>query len=94
MSDRYAAQPGIRSEPLEDGICLYNVRDEQVLVLNRTASDVWSLIADQRDVDFVCSTLAQRYQADLEDVRRDVLGVLSELADVGYLRMVDDSAPS
>jgi hypothetical protein len=72
-------------EELDDELCLYRPDSDEVLVLNGTAADTWRLIDGSTDIDEIASMLARSYSTNIEIVRTDVVTVLQQLTEHGYL---------
>jgi hypothetical protein len=77
--------PGIVVEELDDEICLYRSDIDEVLVLNQTAADVWRLADGTLDVDELISCLAQAYSVGPAEIHPEVVAVVANLVDRGYL---------
>lgn len=71
--------PTVREVELEDETALYDSRSRQAIVLNRTASDIWTLLDGSRDLDEIVATLAEAYQVASGDIRTDVEALLDRL---------------
>jgi hypothetical protein len=76
---------GVEVEDLDDDACLYRPDIDEVLVLNRSAADVWRLADGTRTADEISDMLARAYQTNPDDVRPDVESVLGDLSVRGYL---------
>jgi hypothetical protein len=66
-------------------ISLYDARTEQVLVLNRTASDIWLLCDGQQTLDEIVEMIAQAYGVDASAIRGDVETVLEQFRAEGFI---------
>ncbi len=77
------------SHDLDGELVLLNEAAQQIFVLNRTASYVWSCIADGLDAD----AIAARISAELDEcpsrVRQDVVGMLREWQSAGMVSEPD-----
>ena len=71
---------------LDGDIGLYNPVEEQVTVLNGTASDVWYLCDGTMTVDEIVDTLASSYQVDSGQIRDDVVATIEQLNEAGLLQ--------
>ncbi|MGI9520568.1 MAG: pyrroloquinoline quinone biosynthesis peptide chaperone PqqD [Hyphomicrobiaceae bacterium] len=60
---------------------------EQVLTPNAVALEVLKLCDGVRNVDEIAATLSERYDADQEQIVKDILPVLQDLADNGMLNL-------
>lgn len=72
------------AEDLGADICLYRATDE-VLVLNRTAADVWRLCDGQSSVSEIVATLADAYRTPAATIAPDIDAVLADLIGRGYV---------
>ena len=91
MSSQYLQTDQVTVEELDDGVCLFRATDDEVLILNSTAADIWRLAGDASDVDKLCRLLAEAYGTETAAIEADVRRILNELAGKGYLRVVDGS---
>lgn len=66
-------------------ISLYDARREHVLVLNRTASDIWLLCDGDLTPKEITSRLASSYQTTADAIRADVEATLREFVAEGFL---------
>jgi pyrroloquinoline quinone biosynthesis protein D len=58
---------------------------ERVFTPNAVALEVLRLCDGKRTVEQIARTLASTYRAPEEDIRRDIVGMLQQLADKGVL---------
>jgi hypothetical protein len=79
------------AEELDDDICLYRSDTDEVLVLNRSAADVWRFVDGQLPMAAIVAAIAQVYGLEPVAVQPDVENVLADLAARGYL--VDGLVP-
>ena len=56
--------------------------------LNLVAGEIWCLCDGTRDLDAVARELAGRYEAPLEEIRRDVDAFVADGVRRGWLRLV------
>jgi hypothetical protein len=75
-------------EDLGTDVCLFRAAEE-VLVLNRTASDVWRLCGRGLDVTEVVRQLELDYQQPSGTLTADIEAALLDLAARGYLTPPD-----
>jgi hypothetical protein len=78
--------PGLIVEHLDDDICLYRPDIDEVLVLNGSAGDIWSLADGHSSVEAITSRLAEAFGLATSDLRDDVQSVILDLETKGYLR--------
>lgn len=74
----------IESE-IDGDISLYDTKEERVIVLNPTASDVWRLSDGDMTADQISETLSKAYGAPVTAVQPDVETLLKDLIDQGLL---------
>lgn len=70
---------------LDGDISLYHPGTGQALVLNATASDIWRLLDGEHSVPRIVELLAGAYGTDPEAIRADVLRVIEDLTEHGFL---------
>ena len=85
MLHQPAPAPDIIEEDLDDEVCLYRPADDEVVVLNRTAADVWRLADGRVSLDQIVERLALGYGVDASRIEQDVQEVTANLADRGFL---------
>lgn len=70
---------------VEGEISLYNPANEQVTILNGTASDVWLLCDGEHTQDEIVSLLASSYEVDEDGIRDEVAEAIEEFQKAGLL---------
>lgn len=70
---------------VDGDVSLYHPGTERVVVLNRTASDIWRLLDGSHTLGEVTELLAAAYDADPEVVAADVERTVAELIEAGML---------
>lgn len=75
----------LESIAIDDEMCVFDPRIDQVLTLNSTASAVWSLCDGRRSEDDVVAAVAATYGTDLETVDADVRSLIGAWRDAGLL---------
>jgi hypothetical protein len=80
------ASANILETDLDGEVSLYNPIEEQVTILNGTASDVWYLCDGTMTVDDIVGTLASSYQVDGGHIRDDVVATIDRLNEAGLLQ--------
>lgn len=58
---------------------------ERVLVPDATAIEIFNLCDGERSIDIVVDLLCEKYAADRGLIENDVIALLQDLADKGYL---------
>lgn len=66
-------------------ISLYDPKQERVLVLNATASDVWLLCDGTLNVAQIVDLLAKAYEQEPEAIRQDVEETISQFIEEGFI---------
>lgn len=66
-------------------ISLFDAEQNQVVVLNSTASDVWRLSDGEHTLDQIVDLLASAYRTDPDTIRNDVRTTIQQLVDEGFL---------
>ncbi len=85
MTTHPSPNPTVVVEEIDDDICLYRSDIDEVLVLNQTAADVWRLADGSVSVEELIALLASSYGSHPDDLRTDVVTVLADLRQRGYL---------
>lgn len=77
--------PKILETEVDGEISIYNPANEQVTILNGTASDVWLLCDGEQTQDEIVSLLASSYQVDEDEIRDEVADAIEEFQNAGLL---------
>jgi hypothetical protein len=64
-------------------------RGPDVYELNEVAAEIWKLCDGTRTEDEIGIELAERYTVELERVTADVTGLIGELAEIGFVDIVE-----
>ena len=70
---------------IKGDISLFDVRRDQVLVLNATASDVWRLCDGEQTLDEIVALLSKAYGRPAADIRTEVEATVARLIEEGFL---------
>lgn len=70
---------------IEGEVSLYNPRNEQVTILNGTASDIWRLIDGEHSIAEITSLLASSYGIDPAAIADDVSQTIDRLSEAGLI---------
>lgn len=70
---------------IDDEISLYNVQNENVIVLNITASDVWRLCDGEQTFDEIVGMISNAYGVAEDEIRDDVSSTIDQFVDAGFL---------
>ena len=70
---------------IDDEISLYDPHTEQVVVLNKTASDVWRLSDGESDLDEISILLASAYGVEVDQIRGQVEETIRSFQEHGLL---------
>ena len=73
---------------IDDESVLYDERNDRLHFLNWSASAVWWAIDGRANVDELAGTLAQRFHAESEVMRTDVLALLGVLGEQHLVEVV------
>jgi hypothetical protein len=92
VADRARARVGpavgeVREVDVDGSLTIYRRDIDQVLVLNRTASDVWRLSDGTLDEAEVVDRLAQVYGLDPEDIVDDVRATIARFVREGFIAL-------
>jgi hypothetical protein len=89
MVERPAPASGVVTEELDGEVCLYRPTDDEVLILNTSAADIWRLADGASTATEIVELLARAYQVSVEQIRADVLSTLADLTERGFLSALD-----
>jgi hypothetical protein len=70
---------------LDGEVSLYNPAQEEVTVLNGSASAVWYLCDGTLSADEIIELLAKSYSVDVEEIRSEVEQTIAMLREAGLL---------
>ena len=70
---------------IDGEISLYDPSTEQVMVLNRTASDIWLLSDGEHTLDEMTELLANVYGVESAAIRNDVEEAVSSFIENGFI---------
>jgi hypothetical protein len=74
---------------LDGGSALFSLRAGAYFDLNLTASEIWQMLAEPRQVGQIFASLSDSHDVDAETVARDVTPFLQTLVDHRLVRVVD-----
>jgi hypothetical protein len=80
----------LRTTEIDGRLVVFNPSNQQVLVLNETATAIWALADGSRDISALVSTLSAAYDADLATVQVGVQEALARFVQAGALQVADD----
>ena len=81
MSSTYKPHPDVLFRRLEDRIVLVQMDTNEVFELNRTGARIWELLEEGAGEEQLLETLADEFEVDDDELRREVDTLLAELAD-------------
>lgn len=79
------ARDHIIETEIEGEISLYDPSTEQVMVLNRTATDIWLLSDGEHSLEEMTQLLAKAYGVESSDIREDVEETVSSFIENGFI---------
>ncbi|MBN1893035.1 PqqD family protein [bacterium] len=74
--------------PLVSGI---GDAEDELYTLNPTGQSIWQKMDGKRTLRDIALLLSEEYDAPMDDLQKDVLGLVNELAKRGMLSVVDAS---
>jgi|DewCreStandDraft_2_1066082.scaffolds.fasta_scaffold00296_2 PqqD family protein of HPr-rel-A system len=83
----------VTASDLDDELVLYNLRTDQVHVLNATAAAIWELCDGSLTADEIAAVLADACSVPLARVQPDVQNMLAEFHQAGLIEF-DGHLPS
>jgi pyrroloquinoline quinone biosynthesis protein D len=87
----YGLAPGVRLRLARDGNVL--LVPEGIVALSETAAAILGLVDGSLDEDAIAKHLAERFDAPVDELRRDVAELLTSLRERGFLSDAPRSAP-
>jgi len=89
MSDRFQQNAAVEAVSLEDEAILFHPELNQFCILNRTASAIWSRIAEPATSAEIATEVSARFAAVTEaDAQPDVEDTLRQMADMQLITRV------
>ena len=77
--------PHVIETEVKGDLSLYDPRQERVLVLNGTATDVWLLCDGEQTADRILELIAAAYGEDAAVIRTDVETTIHQFVEEGFL---------
>ena len=87
LDDRVFVVSRARWVELDGETVVYDPEREEVHLLDSVATSVWSLLGEEESLSVVCDELAAAFGAPLDQVRSDVLMLVSKLHDSGLIEL-------
>jgi hypothetical protein len=69
--------------PIEDGVANFS---DAMFSFNDTGARIWECIEQQQNVQTICSTLAQEYNAEIKKINRGVENLIGTLVEKGIVK--------
>ncbi|MGQ9705016.1 MAG: PqqD family protein [Actinomycetota bacterium] len=79
---------GIAWRIIEEEAVLVDVRRDEVLHLNPTASYLWSMLDGRTSLEEIASSMTAEFEVEKEDALRDVIDFASRLLEKGVAEVV------
>lgn len=79
---------GIAWRIIEDEAVLVNVRRDEVLHLNPTASYLWSKLDGEKSLEEIAEAMTLEYEVGKEEALRDIMEFASRLLEKGVAEVV------
>ncbi len=76
------------SAQVEDAVVLMSIEKGNYYSLDAIGSDIWNRIEQAIAVGELCARLANEYDADAATINRDVLALLAQLAEEGFIEIL------
>lgn len=70
---------------IDGDISLYDPKNEEVTILNGTASDIWRLADGTQTMEEITTLLASSYQVDPQDIAEEVAKTITNLSNAGLI---------
>jgi hypothetical protein len=89
LSVRFQQNPAVEAAPLEDEVILLDPETNQFCILNRTASAIWSRVAQPATSEEIAAELSTRFSEVTEgDALKDVTETLQQLVGLRLVTQV------
>lgn len=62
-------------------IAVFNCLDQNIFIFNNTASDIWKMVNEGKDIDYIIQNLTQKYQVSNKQIKIDVISFLKQLSE-------------
>ena len=85
MANEIRPSKDVVSRRVGDEIVLVNLQSDEMYSLNPTGARAWELLGEGHDREAIDATLADEYDVDVEEVRRELESLLDELEHRGLV---------
>ena len=76
------------SAQVDDELVLMSIEKGNYYGLDSIATDIWNRLEHPIVVEDLCTHLADEYDADRETIEKDVLALLSQFAQEGFIEIL------
>ncbi len=87
LSDRLVIPPDVIWFGTEPALRICRLPEGRIVVLDGVSSRCWSLLARRLSLPGILARMAREYQVPPDRLRKDLLGLLQQLAGLGFLRV-------
>ncbi len=88
LDDKPIRNESCHMEELDDEVLLYNPANNKTLYINKSASVIWQLCNGEQSVEEIINMVQGAYPSNEEDLRKDILDTLKNLAENGAVSAV------
>jgi len=78
---------GVLSTEADGEAVLLNLENGQYHTLNEVGARMWALLAEHGQVEAVVQAMVNEYEVGVDEVRRDLMDLVKELAAQGLLKV-------
>lgn len=89
LDQSVVVNPAVFAAALDRNAVLMDVQSGRYFEFDAIGTDIWTRIAQPRQVDALCADLAADYDASIDTIRASVLTFLAQLADKGLIEVRD-----
>lgn len=89
LHHQVVVNPAVFAASLDNSAVLLDIQSGRYFEFDTVGSDIWTRIAQPRQVDALCADLAADYDASIDTIRAGVLTFLAQLADKGLIEVQD-----
>ncbi len=70
---------------LDNEVCIFNPENGEYINLNTTATEIWNIIEESKNIDSILDSLHKIYEGELEIIKENLLEFLEEGIKNGFI---------
>ena len=91
-SETWRRRPELPFQVVEHDVLVVDPSTRAVHLFNETAARIWTLLSAPRSVDDLVTALSAEYEAELTELRKEVLSFLADMKGKGLCDLADSAA--